>query len=243
MNAFRETFEYREKNDVTRNDFVSMLLGLKDFYKTDELAAEAFLVYTAGYETSSALISFTLYELALNLDIQKQLREEIKLGLSGNDGQLSYDMIIGSQYLDQVINESLRKYPPIPFSTRKCTKDYAIPGTSLTIPKGTSIQVPVYSLQHDSEYYPDPEKFNPERFAPDDDIRIRHPFTFLPFGEGPHNCIGMRFGLMQSKVAVAKIILNYDITTNERTSIPLKFIPSAPLLAPVDGMWLNLMKL
>ena len=241
--TFLQTLEHREKNEIKRNDFVSMLLGLKNYYTPKELAAEAFLVYTGGFETSSTLITFTLYELALNPEIQERLREEIKLGVSKNDGKLTYELIFGAQYLDQVINESLRKYPPIPNLTRKSTKDYKIPGTELTISKGTSVFLSTYSFHHDPEYYPKPEKFDPERFSPDDDVRTRHPFTFLPFGEGPRNCIGLRFGLMQSKIAVAKILQNYKITPSDKTPIPMKFIPSGPFLAPVGGMWLKLNKI
>ena len=91
-----------------------------------------------------------------------------------------------------MVNETLRHYPPIPTGTRKCVQDYQIPGTSLVIPKGTSIEIGTYSLQHDPEYYPDPYKFDPERFTPDK-VKSREPFTFLPFGEGPRNCMGKVF--------------------------------------------------
>jgi cytochrome P450 family 6 len=75
----------------------------------------------------------------------------------------------------------LRHYPPIPNAIRKCTKEYEIPGTSLVIPKGTSVELATYSLQHDPEYFPEPEKFDPERFSPEN-VKTRNPFTFLPFG-------------------------------------------------------------
>ena len=68
-------------------------------------------------------------------------------------------------------------------------KDYEIPGTSLVIPKGTMVAIGTYSFLHDPEYYPDPYKFDPERFTPEN-IKTRNPYTFLPFGEGPRNCIG-----------------------------------------------------
>lgn len=243
LNAFLQTFDYREKNDTKRTDFVSMLLALKNSYKPKELAAEAFLVYTGGFETSSALISFTAYELARNPTIQERLREEIKNAIDENDGKLTYEMIFGLKYLDQVFNESLRKYPPIPNVARRTTKDYSIPGTELLILKGTDVFVPTYSLHHDPEYYPEPEKFDPERFAPENDVRTLHPFTFLPFGEGPRNCMGMRFGMMQSKIAVAKILQNFTVTTNEKTQNTIKFIPSNPFLIPVGGLSLNFEKI
>ena len=219
-----------------------MLLSLKDSFTPEELAAESFLVYAGGFETSSTLVTFTLYELALNPDIQEKLREEINSMLSKKDDKLTYESLFAAKYLDQVINESLRKYPPIPSGIRKCLKDYEIPGTNLTIPKGTSIQLATYSLHHDPEYYPEPEKFDPERFSPENSKNLR-PFTFLPFGEGPRNCIGMRFGLMQSKLAIVKLLQSFELSPNDKTPIPMKFVPASPFLAPVGGMWLNLKKI
>jgi cytochrome P450 family 6 len=85
--------------------------------------------------------------------------------------------------------ETLRKYPPIPFLPRECTKKYAIPGTNITLEKGTSIVIPVLGIHKDPKYYPNPEEFEPDRFK--DDVKSkRHHFTYLPFGEGPRICIG-----------------------------------------------------
>lgn len=242
LNTFLQTLEYRERNKIKRNDFVSLLLRLKDSFTPEELAAESFLVYIGGFETSSTLIIFTIYELALNHDIQEKLRDEIQMAVEENDGKLTYDSIFEAKYLEMVINESLRKYPPIPSLQRKCAKDFDIPGTNLRVPKGTSIELPVYALQHDDEYFPQPEKFDPERFSPEN-VKARDPFTYLPFGEGPRNCIGMRFGLMQSKVAIAKLLQNYELLTTDKTAIPIKFVPSSPFLTPDGGMWLKLKKI
>lgn len=180
--TFSETLEYREKYRVNRNDFVSLLLGLKDIYNKEELAAEALLVHFGGFETSSALITFTLYELALNQEVQDRLRDEITTGIEENDGKLTYDLLFAFKYLDMIVNEALRKYPPIATPMRKCTKEYKIPNTDLVIPKGTIIQLNSFSLQRDPDYFPDPEKFDPERFS-EDNIRNIKPFTNIPFGE------------------------------------------------------------
>jgi cytochrome P450 family 6 len=132
-----------------------------------------------------------MFELAMNPDIQAKLREEIMTGLESNNGKVSYEMLHEFKYLHKVIQESLRKYPPIPNTQRRCTKDYQIPNTTLTIQKGTSIQFNMYSIHRDPEYYPEPEKFDPERFS-DENIKARHPMAFIPFGDGPRNCIGIR---------------------------------------------------
>lgn len=136
----------------------------------------------SGFETSSSLSVFTMYELALNPDIQKRLRQEIKSGIEENGGKLSYDVLFGLKYLDMVVNETLRKYPPAFIITRNSTKDFKIPGTEMIIPAKTDININVLSIHRDPEYYPDPDKFDPERFMPEN-VRNRKPFTFIPFGK------------------------------------------------------------
>lgn len=184
VSTFLQTIEYREKNNIKRNDFIQLLLGLKETSSLTnlELAAEGFIFYIGGFETSSSLLTFLLYEMALNPDIQDRLRDEIKSALDDNDGKLTYDVLSELKYLDMVINETLRKYPPVFFLTRKSNKDFVIPETKLIIPKGTHINIPVFSLHRDPEYYPDPEKYDPERFTPEN-IKTRQPCTFMAFGK------------------------------------------------------------
>jgi cytochrome P450 family 6 len=87
------------------------------------------------------------------------------------------------------VTETLRKYPPVPTLNRECSKDYRIPGSHVTIEKGTQVVIPVEALQHDPQYYPEPDKFDPERFSEEAKNR-RHHYVYLPFGEGPRLCIG-----------------------------------------------------
>jgi cytochrome P450 family 6 len=85
--------------------------------------------------------------------------------------------------------ETLRKYPPVVAVTRECTKPIKLRGTDLTLEKGLQVVLPIYGLHHDPKYYPDPERFDPERFS-DPEIKKRPQFSFIPFGEGPRICIG-----------------------------------------------------
>lgn len=188
LKTFVDTMQHRETSGIVRNDFVQLLLGLKKSgaFTAEELAAEGFIFYSGGFETSSTLMVFCIYELALNQDIQERLRDEIKSAIDENDGKLSYEMLVEMKYLDMVINETLRKYPPIPQHARKTTKEYKIPGTELILEKGVSVHIPVFSFQRDPEYFPEPEVFDPERFLPEN-VKTRHPFAFIPFGEGPRN--------------------------------------------------------
>lgn len=229
---------------MQRNDFVQLLLKVRDTVSltVDEMAAEAFIFFTGGFETSSTTLTFALYELALNSDIQQKLRRDIEDSLEGNAGKLNYDMIFQLKYLDCVVKETLRKYPVIPVMLRKCTKEYPIPGTILTIPENKIVLIPIYSIQHDPEYYPSPDDFDPERFSPENSEH-RNPLTFLAFGEGPRACIGERFGMLQVKLALVKLLTNFDFSVCHKTTIPMEFKPTAPFLCPIDGMTIKVKRL
>jgi len=92
-------------------------------------------------------------------------------------------------YLDKVVAEILRKYPPLPMLNRECSKPYKIPGTDTVLEKGIPVFIPVTALHYDPNYYPEPERFDPERFS-DEEKQKRHHYVYLPFGEGPRICIG-----------------------------------------------------
>nr|AGI03845.1 cytochrome P450 6BQ9 [Tribolium castaneum] len=263
MGAIQDTVNYREKNNVYRKDFMHLLLQLKnrglvaddqkitddkgnikenDLITINELAAQAFVFFLGGFETSSTTMSWALYELATNQDIQEKLRKEINDVLSRHNNKLSYDAMMEMTYMDKVINETLRKYPPLPIIPRVCNKDYTIPNTSTKLSRGTSVAIPVLAIHTDPEYYPNPEKFDPEHFS-EENIKSRPGFTWLPFGDGPRICIGMRFGMMQSKVGLATILKNYKIKLNNKTEFPIKVDPKNFITTAKGGVWLDVEKL
>lgn len=181
----------------------------------ESAAAQALAFFTGGFETGAATISFCLYELAKNPDIQDRLRKEVDKVLERNNGRLSYNIIASElDYVDRCIDgrslsnfskfmkknkfinsinlrspETLRMYPPIPSITRGCTKTYVIPGTDAIVEKGLRLMIPIYAIHNDPKYFPNPTQFDPDRFLPEEKAK-RHPFTYLPFGEGPRLCIG-----------------------------------------------------
>ncbi|KAJ9577525.1 hypothetical protein L9F63_005898 [Diploptera punctata] len=251
----KDTVEYREANNIHRNDFMQLMIQLKN--KTlgieeddplikyqvtmDVIAAQAFVFFAAGFETSSTTMTFCLYELACNPDIQARVRKEIDSMLKKHDGQVTYEGVLEMEYLDKVVNESLRKYPPVPLLTRECAQTTKLPGTDLVVDKGMQIMLPILGLQRDPKHFPDPDKFDPERFS-EEEKNKRHPFSYIPFGEGPRLCIGMRFGLMQTKVGLISVLSNNEVQVSEKTPVPLVLDPKSFIMSPKGGMWLKIVK-
>lgn len=165
---------------------------VKRNWNDDEIVAQCFLFFVAGFDTSSTLLSFLSYELAINSEIQQTLYEEIKEMNNVLEGNiLNYDHLQKMQYMDMVISETLRKWPPAGLTDRVCVKDYLYDDGSykFKIEKGRAFWIPIYSLHRDPSYFPNPEKFDPERFSEENKNSIQ-PGTYAPFGIGPRNCIG-----------------------------------------------------
>ncbi|XP_028640341.1 cytochrome P450 3A9-like [Grammomys surdaster] len=202
--------------------------GLSDV----EIVAQSIFFIFAGYETTSSALSFTLYLLATHPDIQKKLQDEIDAALP-NKAPVTYDALVQMEYLDKVVNETLRLYPVGGRLERVCKKDVEING--VFIPKGTVVMVPTFALHKDPKCWPEPEAFCPERFSKKNQDSI-NPYTYLPFGNGPRNCIGMRFALMNMKVALVRVLQNFCFQPCKETQIPLKlrkkgfFQPEKPII-------------
>lgn len=133
-------------------------------------------------------------------------------------------------------------YPAVDGVPRIADQDYIIPNTSYKISKGTMFIVPIFSVQRDPEIYPDPDKFDPDRFS-EEEMAKRHQFAFTPFGEGPRICIGMRFGLMQVRLGLVALLRKYKISHSSKTSKDIKFKPTASTLILEGGTWLRVEKL
>ncbi|KAF5285135.1 hypothetical protein FQA39_LY16824 [Lamprigera yunnana] len=219
-----KTIEYREKNNIRRTDFLQILIDLKKeedvHLSMNQIAAQALLFFVAGFETSASTLTFCIYELAKNPHIQERLREEINAVLNEHD-RITYDTVVDMPYLTQVIEEDLRKYPPAGVVARKCLKDYKVPGSNLLIKTGTKVLISIQGLHHDPEYFPDPEIYDPERFNEKNKKNMK-PYTYLPFGEGPRNCIGAKFGTTQAKIGLVAMLRKFRFVLNAKTPKTLK---------------------
>ncbi|CAG9860888.1 unnamed protein product [Phyllotreta striolata] len=259
VDMIRKTVDYREKNNVFRKDALHLLIQLKNTGRVlgdeeaalkgdnenvtggitmNELAAQAFVFFVAGFETSATTMTFALLELAQNPVVQEKLRQEIKQTLKQNDNKLTYESLLGMEYLEKVISETLRMHPPIHRLARLCNKDFNIPNSDLVIKSQTQVLVPVLAIHNDPEYYPNPEKFDPERFSKEAKA-CRPSMTYFPFGDGPRNCIGQRFGKLQAKLGLCTVVSNFNVTLNEKTKLPIEY-DLITVITVKGNFWLNL---
>ncbi|XP_022901351.1 cytochrome P450 4C1-like [Onthophagus taurus] len=186
----------------------------------------------AGQDTVGSCISFSLYELAKHPDVCEIIRKEI-IEVVGEDRKaiITSSDLKKLQYLDRVLKECIRLYPPVPLFERELVEDVEIGG--LEFPKGTTVSFHPYSHHRNPDLFPDPEVFDPDRFLPEISS-TRHPFAYIPFSAGPRNCIGQRYALMNVKIAVANIIRNFDLSPSEDPHTPI--LGNSAILRSKNGL-------
>ncbi|XP_034103309.1 probable cytochrome P450 6w1 [Drosophila albomicans] len=248
----------REKSGVHRNDLIDILVAMKqeDDAKSvksknwtpdlDHLVAHAAIFQLAGYETSSSTMTLTLYELALNPDCQERVRAEIK-DYFGDQDHISYERLQEMPYLGQVLNETLRKYPVAGFVERECAQPESgekftlKPYYDVEVPSGTPFYVPTLAIHRDEKYWPNPDKYDPERFTPENRNNINMD-AYMPFGIGPRSCLGMRLALLQTKLGLAHFLRNHSVNKCDKTVDSFKFQINSPVMSSAVDLLVQLQK-
>ncbi|XP_017777293.1 PREDICTED: uncharacterized protein LOC108563195 [Nicrophorus vespilloides] len=249
MEARKGLLKHEDSNEGLVDDGFAVIqesdIGKKEvvqrYISDEEIAAQAFVFFIAGFETSSVIISFMTLELAIHVDLQEKLHAEIDMVMEDCKGVPTYEAVMKMKYLDMVVSETLRKWPPGPITDRQCTKDITISGNgkSYKVKEGENISIPIIGLQRDEKYFPEPEKFNPERFSDENKSNII-PYTYMPFGLGPRACIGSRFALLEIKVLFIHLLFKYDLVVTEKTSAPIVIEKGSFKMQPEGGFWVGL---
>lgn len=188
----------------------------------DQAMAQCILFFLAGQQKVSTAIACTLYLLAIHPEVQDRLRKEVDECCMVHGDRPSLDAITKLKYLHCVVSETLRLYPPVQRLERAPCEDYMIGDTGVKVTKSDIVAVPIYAMQHDPQYFPEPFTFDPERFN-DENVGSIQPYTYLPFGAGPRNCIGVIFALQAVKLSIFYTIRNVQLVRTEKTKVPLVF--------------------
>lgn len=208
-----------------------------------EMVAQCLIFFLAGLDTVSTALSLLAYELALNEEVQQKLHGEIILVQKSLKGEtIDYDTLQKMKYMDMVVSETLRKWPPVPVADRICIGDYTLndgDGLKFTIEKDTCLWIPIQGIHRDAQYFPNPEKFDPERFNEINRAQIS-PGSYLPFGTGPRNCIGSRLALMEIKAILYYMLQKLSFERSPATQVPIQYAKGVHGVAFEQGVQLKL---
>jgi cytochrome P450 len=187
----------------------------------------------AGHETTANALSFSLWLLAKHPEMQRQLHEEAVCVLG--DRAANADDYSRLPYATQVFSEALRLYPPVWVMARTCVQPYEIAG--YTIPKGATLIAPQFVVHRDPRFYPDPLRFDPERFSSDEKqgAKSRPRFAFFPFGAGSRQCIGEGLAWMEGVFSLATICRDWRLSLPPGAPADLEVNP-AITLRPTHGV-------
>ena len=230
----------------TARDLLQLMLEAHDenaeinssgYLSNDEIVAEIVTFMLAGYDTTSNALSYTAYLLALNPTIQDRLIREINEYYDVNPDSSLYDAAESIEYVTMVLYESLRMYPPAPRISRECNQTCAVTD-ELIVEKGVDFSFPIFLLHRNPEYWPNPDNFDPERFNPSNE-QSYPTFAFLPFGEGPRNCIGKRLSLLEAKMTLVAIFKELHFKRTADTEVPLD-LSFGFTISPKNGVKLSI---
>lgn len=212
-------------------DLLTRLVGAVDM--SDDLIRDQILtMLIAGHDTSTALLAWALHLLTHYPDVMVQARAEVERVIG--DGDITLPHLDRLDYLDTVIKETLRLYPPIHVGNRFVVEDTTVAGYELRA--GTRVMASIYLSHRDERHWDAPLEFRPERFGPEGE-RVP-PFTYIPFGGGPRVCIGATFAQIEAKAVLARLLQRYILTGTGRAVRPYM----GATLEPHPGVYVRIQR-
>ncbi len=204
----RRNVEKRKNSNSATGDLLDMLLDARyedgSAMTEEQLIDEILVLFTAGHETTSNALTFTTQLLAKHRDVQERVFQEMKTAKEKTGSVIEF--ISACTYTKQVIEESMRLYPPVYFIDRVNFEDDEF--EDLIIPKGSNLLFSLKEIHTHKEHWEDPDDFRPERFS--EDKWRQYSGFYFPFGAGPRMCIGNNFAMYEMILAIAKLVERYE---------------------------------
>ena len=181
----------------------------------DDIQEEVDTFMFAGHDTSSITLMWGIYLLGRNPEKQQKLHDELDAVFGDDrDCDVTTEHLRELPYMDLVLKEVLRMYPPAPFIGRKLAEDLVVDGWR--IPKGHDVMINIYFLHRHPDVWEDPDSFVPERFEAEKRLESkRSPFAYVPFSAGARNCVGQRFAVLEQKVVLAKLFRKFNVVAHD----------------------------
>lgn len=204
-------------------------------FTEDDIVDEACTFMLAGQDSVGAAVAFTLFLLAQNPKFQEKCVTEINDIFMDDQRAPTMNDLRDMRYLEMCIKEALRLCPSVPLIARKLGEEVRL--GKYTLPAGSNIFICPYATHRLPHIYPDPEKYDPERFSPQN-LETRHPYAYIPFSAGPRYCIGNRFAIMEMKTVVSRLLRSYQLLpVPGKTSFHATFRIT---LRASGGLWVRL---
>ncbi|XP_034242913.1 cytochrome P450 4C1-like [Thrips palmi] len=187
----------------------------------NELRDEVVTLLIAGQDTTATDNCFNLLMLALHPEVQEAVHQEL-VDIMGDDPTTcpTYNDLNQMKHLERVIKETLRLYPSAPFIGRDL--DHELDVTNHRLPAGCTVLLGLYGTHRLPEHWPEPDKFDPDRFLPERSVG-RHPYAFVPFSGGPRNCVGQKYAMLQMKTILSTVIRHFQILPGKDCESMAKF--------------------
>ncbi|CAB3227974.1 unnamed protein product [Arctia plantaginis] len=246
--TLKENSEIEKSNPERIKSFLELLIessGGENGYSDRELLEETLVMMVAGTDTSAVGSSFTIRMLADYPDVQEKVFKELQDVFSDSDRPVTTEDLVHLKYLDAVIKETLRLYPPVPVIVREIDENIKLP-SGVTLKKGCGLTVHIWGTHRNPVYWgDDAEQFRPERFI---EAPPKHPAAFQAFSSGPRSCLGYLYAMMSMKTALATLLRSYRILSADENRIsgtvhhePLK-VTFDVMMKDVDGFRVKLVK-
>ena len=219
MHYVRDDLDDIDDNDVgekRRLAFLDLMLELSRNgaqLSDNEIKEEVDTIMFEGHDTTAAGSSFVLCVLGIHQDIQDRVYEELDSIFKGSDRPCTFQDTLEMKYLERVIFETLRLFPPVPAIARLLNEDVQLVTKNYVLPKGCTVLIIPYRVHRLEEFYPNPEQFDPDNFLPER-MQRRHYYSFIPFSAGPRSCVGRKYALLKLKVLLSTILRNYKILSD-----------------------------
>jgi cytochrome P450 len=238
--VFGEIARRRAHPDPNRSDILSLLVGARgaggEEFTDTEIRDQVMTLMFAGHDTSTSTLTFMLHELARHPEVTRRLhaeQDEVLGGESPTALQLEKEM----PYLDMVLDEVLRLYPPAWIGPRRAVREYEFGG--YTVPKDAYVNYCSWASHRLSEVFPQPEAFIPERFTRERKAALPRG-AYVPFGGGSRICIGKRFGQTEVKLVATKLLQRLRIESLPGRTVTIRQMPT---LSPKNGLRMRILPL
>ena len=202
-------------------DLLSVLLRARDRgeQSPEQLRDELMTMLLAGHDTTALTLTYTWFLLSEHPEVERRVQAEIDDVVS--DDRPTMEHVAEFEYVEWVIEEAMRLYPPVYTLFRTPTRPVELSGYD--VPEGVSVMLPQWAVHRSDRFWDDPETFDPERWRPDRQDG-RHRFTYFPFGGGPRHCIGKHLAMLEAQIIVATVAQDYSLEFLGET--PLRLQPS-----------------